>query len=429
MRSPSTSERRPWMSLFIWGWRLEIGLGAAALVLLAFSTRFGNVGPFIVAGVTLLALQLRPDLLDQLRGVLRDRRHERWVHDALWRCAVIGRNGEIPKVERSASLPVGWRYLLSLPPGLHLEALNARAPELAAALGVREVRLKALPQSARYVELAVIWSNAFPKAVSSPLLNRSSVSLWEPIAMGVGQDGLAVTIGLPEHNLLIGGEPGSGKSVALSTIVAAAALDPTVHLTLLDGKHVELAAWSIVAERFVGSNQEEAVEVLEELRGLMDLRYATLVATRRRKVSLHDLEGLHVLVIDELAFYLRGGKKETRERFAELLRDLVSRGRAAGIIVVAATQKPSHEIVPTWIRDLFSYRLAMRCTSSDVSDTILGQGWAQQGFSAASIDPVLRGVGYLLAEGGVPVLLKTPYLSDDDVDQLALRAFEQRGAR
>jgi S-DNA-T family DNA segregation ATPase FtsK/SpoIIIE len=159
----------------------------------------------------------------------------------------------------------------------------------------------------------------------------------------------------------------------------------------------------------------------------MDERYATLMATRRRKVGERDPEGLHVLVIDELAFYLRGGKKETRERFAELLRDLVSRGRAAGIIVVAATQKPSHDIVPTWIRDLFSFRLAMRCTSSDASDTILGQGWAHQGYSAASIDPTLRGVGYLLAEGGTPVLLMTPYLSDDDVDELALRSFEQRG--
>jgi len=107
----------------------------------------------------------------------------------------------------------------------------------------------------------------------------------------------------------------------------------------------------------------------------MDDRYAVLASNRRRKMTSSDLEGLHVLVIDELAFYLRGGQKEMRERFGELLRDLVSRGRAAGIIVVATTQKPSHEIVPTWIRDLFSFRLAMRCTSSDSSDTILGQGW------------------------------------------------------
>jgi len=158
----------------------------------------------------------------------------------------------------------------------------------------------------------------------------------------------------------------------------------------------------------------------------MDLRYATLAATRRRKMTAQDLEGLHLLVIDELAFYLRGGQKGLRDEFSELLRDLVSRGRAAGIIVVATTQKPSHEIVPTWIRDLFSFRLAMRCTSSDSSDTILGQGWASQGFSAAAIDPSMRGVGYLLAEGGVPVLVMTPFLSDDEIEIIESRAYELR---
>jgi S-DNA-T family DNA segregation ATPase FtsK/SpoIIIE len=304
--------------------------------------------------------------------------------------------------------------------------MKRSSQELAVALGAREVHVKTYPHNAGYVEIVVIYSNAFPRVLGSPLVGQHAVSLWEPILFGVGQDGLAVMIGLPEHNLLIGGEPGSGKSVALSTIVASAALDPDVRLTLLDGKHVELAAWALVADEFVGANQDDAVVALEGLRAVMDHRYATLAATRRRKIAPADLEGLHVLVIDELAFYLRGGKKETRDMFAELLRDLVSRGRAAGIIVIAATQKPSHEIVPTWIRDLFSFRLAMRCTSSDASDTILGQGWASQGFSAATIDPSMRGVGYLLAEGGVPTLIMTPYLSDDEIDGIALRAFEQR---
>jgi len=424
--SPAASERRPWGSLFLRGWRLEIALCISSLIVLAVSEVVGAVGPLAVIGVTAVTLRLRPEIPLGLAARMQENRHERWLHGAFWHCAIIGRNGDVPRVQRSAPLPVGRRYLVSVPPGLHAEALAARSLELAATLGVREVRVKSLPQSARYVELAVIWANPFPQRIVSPLLERSSVSLWEPLFVGVGQDGLPVTIGLPEHNLLIGGEPGSGKSVALSTIVAGAALDPSVHLTLLDGKHVELATWSLIADRFAGSDQEDAADALEKLRDLMDLRYASLVATRRRKLSSTDLEGLHLLVIDELAFYLRGGKKETRERFSELLRDLVSRGRAAGIIVVAATQKPSHEIVPTWIRDLFSFRLALRCTSSDASDTILGQGWAHQGFSAASIDPTLRGVGYLLAEGGTPVLLMTPYLSDEDVDELALRAFEQR---
>jgi len=422
----SASPRRPWMATAIWGWRLELLLTGGTLVVLVISARVVSFGPLLVAAVVFMALRQRPNIRRQLLHQMQTNRDHRWLHAAFWHCAIVGRNGSTPKVVRSAALPVGRRYLLELPIGLHAELLQRSALELAAALGAREVRVKASPVNTRYVELAVIRSNAFPKVLASPLVNEREVSLWEPLAFGIGQDGLAVSLGLPEHNLLIGGEPGSGKSVALSTIVAAAALDPSVHLTLLDGKHVELVAWSDVADEFVGSDQEGAVGALQDLRDVMDDRYAALAATRRRKMTASDLEGLHVLIIDELAFYLRGGQKELRDQFAELLRDLVSRGRAAGIIVVATTQKPSHEIVPTWIRDLFSFRLAMRCTSSDASDTILGQGWASQGFSAATIDPSMRGVGYLLAEGGVPTLIMTPYLGDEEIEMIASRAYQLR---
>jgi len=414
------------MASVIWGWRLEIFLSMATFTVLAISSLVTSFGPWMVAAVVVMTLRFRPELGRKLTHQMETNREHRWLHAALWHCAIVGRNGSTPKVIRSAALPVGQRFLLQLPIGLHAELLQRSALELAAALGVREVRVKASPVNTRYVELVVVQKSAFPKSLHSSLVEEPVISLWEPLLFGVGQDGLGVSIGLPEHNLLIGGEPGSGKSVALSTIVAAAALDPSVHLTLLDGKHVELIAWSDIADEFVGADQEGAVIALRELRELMDLRYATLAATRRRKMTIDDLEGLHVLVIDELAFYLRGGVKNLREEFSELLRDLVSRGRAAGIVVVATTQKPSHEIVPTWIRDLFSFRLAMRCTSSDSSDTILGQGWASQGFSAATIDPSMRGVGYLLAEGGVPTLVMTAYLSDDDIETIVARAYELR---
>ncbi len=120
-----------------------------------------------------------------------------------------------------------------------------------------------------------------------------------------------------------------------------------------------------------------------------------------------------MIVCDELAFYLTAGERKARTAFAELLRDLVARGRAAGIIVVAATQKPSADVVPTSLRDLFGFRWALRCSTSQASDTILGSGWSGQGFSAASIDPAQRGVGYLLHEGGVPVRCRAYHVDDE----------------
>ena len=116
---------------------------------------------------------------------------------------------------------------------------------------------------------------------------------------------------------------------------------------------------------------------------------------------------------------MRGGTKDERTELTETLRDLISRGRAAGMIVIAATQKPSNDIIPTFVRDLFSFRMALRCTTPEASDTILGQGWAKQGYSASTLDPTARGVGYLLAEGAVPVKLRTHYLDDDAIAELA----------
>jgi DNA segregation ATPase FtsK/SpoIIIE-like protein len=126
--------------------------------------------------------------------------------------------------------------------------------------------------------------------------------------------------------------------------------------------------------------------------------------------------------VTELAFYLTAEDRKKRTRFAELLRDLVARGRAAGVIVVAATQKPSAEIVPSSLRDLFGFRLALRCTTRDASDTILGQGWASQGHNAATIAPDQRGIGFLLADDGLPVRMRAFYLDDPAIDQLADRA-------
>ena len=168
-----------------------------------------------------------------------------------------------------------------------------------------------------------------------------------------------MTLSLPEHNVLFGAEPGGGKSVALSVLVAAFALDPTVTLWLFDGKLVELAPWLDCAKRFVGPDIELAISVLEELRCEMDERYRDLLARKARKVTPGDGLGLHVVVIDELALYVAGVDKKLASRFSELLRDLVARGRAAGIIVLAATQKPSIDIVPSALRDLFGFRWAL----------------------------------------------------------------------
>jgi S-DNA-T family DNA segregation ATPase FtsK/SpoIIIE len=139
---------------------------------------------------------------------------------------------------------------------------------------------------------------------------------------------------------------------------------------------------------------------------------------------------VYLVVIDEYAYFSATvGDKRQQAEFAALCRDLVARGRAAGVIVILATQRPSHQVIDPSMRDLFGYRLAFRCTTDASSDVVLGSGWAGEGYTAADIDPLARGVGWLLSESGTPKRIKTAYLSDGDIRDLAARAAHLRGNR
>jgi S-DNA-T family DNA segregation ATPase FtsK/SpoIIIE len=256
-----------------------------------------------------------------------------------------------------------------------------------------------------------------PTPIPGPL------SIYEPVHLGIDEDGHPVALPMMYRNFLAGGEPGSGKSGVLNNIVAHGALATDCRLWLMDGKRVELGQWRPCSEVFVGPSLDEAVERLGELQAEMDRRYDLLDEKKRRKITPGDDLDAIMLVVDELAYYsATAGDKRTRETFSTLLRDVVARGRAAGVIAVVATQRPSHDIIPTSLRDLFGYRLAFRCTTDTSSDIVLGHGWAARGYDASTIDPATPGVGYLLAEGGIPRRIRCAWLSDADIAAIVGRA-------
>lgn len=142
----------------------------------------------------------------------------------------------------------------------------------------------------------------------------------------------------------------------------------------------------------------------------------------RRKIAPDDSQRVQLVVCDEYAFYTTRSDRKAVKAFEDAFTDLVARGRAVGVVVILATQKPHGDVVHTKLRDLFAFRWALRCTTPQASDTILGQGWATAGYNAADLDPACPGVGWLLAEGGQPVRLRSYLLDDGHVDQLARRA-------
>src|SRR6478736_3072012 len=128
-----------------------------------------------------------------------------------------------------------------------------------------------------------------------------SLSIWEPVDLGIDERGHPVRVGLAERNLLAAGEPGAGKSVGLNLIVAHAALSLDCRLILIDGKRVELGLWRHCADAFIGPNITDAIDLLKQLQKVMDTRYGELLDTGRRKITPACGHPVVLVVFDELA--------------------------------------------------------------------------------------------------------------------------------
>jgi S-DNA-T family DNA segregation ATPase FtsK/SpoIIIE len=261
------------------------------------------------------------------------------------------------------------------------------------------------------------------------------LSMFDPVYVADDETGRPVHLDFADQvGIILAGEPGSGKSVGLGNIVVHGALAFTdCRLTLIDGALVELGIFRACADEFVGPDINHAIAVLEKQQQAITDCCEMLLDTHRRKIVKSDGEPMHVTVIDELAYYSATvGTKPEREKFNTLLRDCSARGRKAAYRYIIATQRPSSDIVPTSLRDLFGYRWAFRCATDDSSDVVLGKGAAKAGYTAATIADEARGVGLLRAEGKrVPRRVKAAYLSDDELRRIAAHAAVLRsgGAR
>jgi DNA segregation ATPase FtsK/SpoIIIE, S-DNA-T family len=143
------------------------------------------------------------------------------------------------------------------------------------------------------------------------------LSIWDPVHLGIDEHGKDVCVLLAERNLGIGGEPGSGKSVALNLITGHAALSLDCQLVLVDGKRVELGLWRACADTFVGPSITDAIEALKQLQSTMDSRYDVLLDACQRKITRETGFRVIVVIIDELAYFSATvGESKQQKEFA-----------------------------------------------------------------------------------------------------------------
>ncbi|MHC5796148.1 FtsK/SpoIIIE domain-containing protein [Lacisediminihabitans sp. FW035] len=245
-----------------------------------------------------------------------------------------------------------------------------------------------------------------------------------PFAMGA--DGELVSLGLLETNLLFGGIPGGGKSGGITAALAGISRLENVALIGLDPKRVELSPW---ASRFtrISKTDEYATQLLEALVQEMDRRYEWLDDNGLKKFTPAQFDTVRPLlcvVIDELADLVSVGvdkeEKEADLQRSTMVRRLIAKGRAAGIIVLTATQKPEGSVIPTALRDLIQQRVAFATTTGDMTDTVLGKGMGAAGGLAHEIAANAKGVCFIVNETSrIPKRARAFWVPDADVEGLA----------
>ena len=253
------------------------------------------------------------------------------------------------------------------------------------------------------------------------------------IPFAINEDGKAMSLGLLEINQLLGGTPGGGKSGGLTALLCGIArLDHTA-LIGLDPKKVELRPWISRFSR-IAKTEADATVVLEALVKEMESRYDWLESKGLKKITPKEMSAerpLLVLVIDELADLVSVGatpeeKKEEAIRSTRIRR-LIAKGRAAGVVVIAATQKPQSDVIPTSLRDLIQLRVAYATTNNAMTDTILGAGMSQIGGLAHTIPANQRGVCYIVNETSrEPVRARTYWVPDEQVESISKRYASKR---
>lgn len=201
------------------------------------------------------------------------------------------------------------------------------------------------------------------------------------MALGEDINGDAVIFDIAKcPHLLIAGTTGSGKSVALNTIMTSLLLRnniKTARFIMIDPKKTELSIYERLPHllRPIVKNPLEAVEVLREVCGIMDERYKEMAEKQVKNLSdCPELFPRLYVVIDELADLMLTSKKACEYylvRIAQL-------GRACGIHLVVATQKPTANIITGLIETNMPSKLCLAVGSVQDSVRVLGRGGAEK---------------------------------------------------
>jgi hypothetical protein len=242
------------------------------------------------------------------------------------------------------------------------------------------------------------------------VIKKDFTTIPKTLKFALGEDitGKCINLDLTGTEMHTGvfGATGTGKSVCLN-IIMTQIIKNNYEVRVIDPKHVEFTLYLDYPKLSKYAVKiEEARDVLESTVKLMDIRYMKLAEAKCKSAKEYKGAGMEpvFLVADEYNALMED--KECKK----LLFALLSRARAANIIVVIATQRPSADVLPGIIRCNLKNTISFQTETNVDSEIVTGQ----KGNYMAHTELKNPGEGFLKV-GSKFTLFKSYYLTDDEI--------------
>ncbi len=238
------------------------------------------------------------------------------------------------------------------------------------------------------------------------------------VELGRRQDGSRWRLTLRGLQTLVVGCSGSGKGSVFWGI--AGNLAPAVQARLVRLWGVDLKGGIEVGMgdglfHRVCTDEHQAVEAMRDLLAVIDRRQKAMYG-QTRDFEPTSGDPVHVLMIDELAVLTAYASKQVQSEASDLLRRILTQGRALGVLVTAFVQDPRKETVP--MRGLFTQTIALRLRSASETTMVLGEGTAALA-PAHQISPAYPGTGYVVSDDGSVERVRADFWEDSFIRMVA----------
>ena len=334
----------------------------------------------------------------------------------------FGVNATIRDVTRG---PTVTRYDLELEAGVKLNKITNLSGDLALALGVENVRIAPIPDKISTVGIEVpnkiVSAVCLRDIIDSPAFRNAKSKLSFAVGKDIGGNCIIGNIAKLPH-MLIAGTTGSGKSVCMNSLILSLLYKATpdeVRLIMIDPKMVELGIYNGIPHLFIpvvtdpkkaaGALQWAVVEMLKRYRLFSEAQVRDLASYNALQKNEPDVQTLPqvVIVIDELADLMLCAAKEVEESICRV----AQMGRAAGMHLIIATQRPSADVITGLMKANIPSRIAFAVSSSLESRIILDTSGAEK----------LIGMGDMLYAPigtGKPLRVQGSYVSDEEREEV-----------